>query len=163
MGGIEPPGARVLLEDEHKGVLKALALHPAAGLLKQQPAVALPPLRRVGVEGGDLPPVGVGPVVEFAEIPGVVVHHPGLAVVQAGHRRISPVEQQAVDAVLALVILPEHLHPAVIGDLPGHVIGGHRFRVRVPPPQGVYQGHGLEMLLCTGVHKAQLVHKNLPK
>ena len=55
VGGIEPPGAAVLPQDEHKGVAEAVGLQAAEGLLKEQAAVPLAPVVRVGVEGDDLP------------------------------------------------------------------------------------------------------------
>ena len=162
VGGVKPPGLLVLPQDEHEGVGKPRLLHPAAGLVEQQPAIAPAPLGRVGVKGGDLPPVGIGGVVEGADVAGVVVHRPGLAVVEAGHWLAPPAEEQAVDAVLGLVVGPEHLYPAVVGDLRRHVVGGHRVRIGVPPAQGVDEGHGPEVFLGAGVHKSQLFHKNLP-
>ena len=60
----------------------------------------------------------------------------------------------AVYGAARFIILPELAHPAVVCDLPGHKVGGHRVGIGGPPTQGVDQGHGHEMFLAAGVNNA---------
>jgi hypothetical protein len=48
-------------------------------------------------------------------------------------------------------VLPENRDPALVSDLPGHVIGGDAVPVGGPPAQGVEEGHVPEMLFPTGI------------
>ena len=83
VSGIEPPG----LPFSRRTKTKALSCRPPSGgegppqiAARRSPA----PLRRVGVEGDNLTPAGVGVVGEDGCLPGVVVLGAGGSVVEAG-------------------------------------------------------------------------------
>ena len=66
MGGIEPAGLGVFPQHEDEGVLMPGCPQPGQGLFKEPSAVALAPLRRVGVKGDDLSPALISSGVELA-------------------------------------------------------------------------------------------------
>ena len=139
MGSIEPAGFFIFPKDKDKCILKAKFFQPTEGLLKKQAALSLAPLGRVGIEGGNLSPIGISIVVKGAGVPEVVIFLAGPAIIDGGHRGISTVEKKSVDPILLLIIFLENGDPPIVGDLTVQIVLGHIPYVGIPPAQSVDQ------------------------
>lgn len=129
---VELLGAVVLPEDVQKTSGVSRRAQTVEDLFHHHGAVPLSPKIRVAIERDQLPPDSQVRGTEIADgVAGGLVH-PGGAEGGAAEGKVSVIQQKAVIAAF-LVVLTKNRDPSLVGNLPGHVVGGDAVLVGGPP------------------------------